>query len=166
MQPNEFIPGVVLLAAVFCGWWLIRFVRSRSMVAKIAGRATGAGILFMSGFLLLMYGCSMELKYRSAPSFSSDRKYMAQVTELNFGPGPFNTGVELRSRWQFFPETVFFSHGAPTEVETKWARNSELVIRYAAGFGPDGDSPLLCMPQFKTVKITCEPVEGFTLHPK
>jgi hypothetical protein len=166
MQPNEFIPGVVLLAAVFCGWKLIRFVRSRSMVSKIAGRVTGAGILVMSGFLLLMYGCSMELKYRSALSFSSDRKYMAQVTELNFGPGSFNTGVELRSRWQFFPKTVFFSHVGPTEVETKWASNSELVIRYAAGFGSDDDDPPLCMHEFKTVKITCEPVEGYALHPK
>jgi len=30
MQPNEFIPGFLLLAAAYCGWKLIRFVRSRS----------------------------------------------------------------------------------------------------------------------------------------
>ena len=164
MQPNEFIPGVVLLAAAFCGWKLIRFVRSRSMVSKIAGRATGAGILVISGCLLMLYGCAMTFKYRSAPSFSPDRKHMAQVTELNFGPGPFNTGVELRSRWQVFPEIVLFSHDDPRETEAKWTSNSELVIRYATGAGSDDDYP--CTRQFKTVKITCAPVEGYTLHPK
>jgi hypothetical protein len=166
MQPNEFIIGFVLLGAAFCGWKLIRFVRSRSNVSKVAGRVSGAGILVISGCLLLLYGCGMAKKYRSAPSFSPDRKHMAQVTELDFGPGPFNTEVELRSRWQVFPEIVFDSHYDPTEIEAKWPSNSELVIRYASGYASDHDYPLLCMRQFKTVKITCEPVEGYTLHRK
>jgi hypothetical protein len=165
MQPNEFVPGLVLLAAAFCGWKLIRFVRPRSKVSKISGFVSGAGILVISGCLLLLYGCGMAKKYRSALAFSPDRKHMAQVTELDFGPGPFNTKVELRSRWQLFPETVFDSHGDPREIEAKWPSNSELVIRYASGHASDRDYPLLCMPQFKTVKITCEPVEGYSLHP-
>jgi len=166
MQPNEFIPGFLLLAAAYCGWKLIRFVRSRSKVAKVAGCVSGVGILVISSCLLLLYGCGMARKYRSAPSFSPDHKHMAQVTELDFGPGPFNTAVELRSRWQVFPETVFASHGDPWEIEAKWPSNSELVIRYASGHASDRDHPLLYMRQFKTVKITCEPVEGYTLHPK
>lgn len=165
MQPNEFIPGFVLLAAAFCGWKLIRFVRSRSKVTKIAGCVSGAGILVISGFLLLLYGCGMANTYRSALSVSPDRKHMAQVTELNFGAmDSFHTTVELRSRWQVYPETVFSSNGDPREIEAKWPSNSELVIRYASGYAFDRD--LLCVRQFKTVKITCEPVEGYTLHPK
>jgi len=65
MQPNEFIPGFVLLAAAFCGWKLIHFVRSRSMVSKVAGRVSGAGILVISSCLLLLYGCGMAKKYGS-----------------------------------------------------------------------------------------------------
>ena len=166
MQPNEFIPGFVLLAAAFSGWKLTRFVRSRSKVSKVGGYVSGASILAISGCLLLLYGCGLAKKYRSSVSFSPDRKHKAQVTELDFGPGPFYTQVELRSRWQVFPETVFESHGDPMEIEARWPSNSELVIRYASGYASDRDYPLLCMPQFKNVKITCEPVEGYTLHSK
>ena len=90
---------------------------------------------------------------------------MAQITELDFGPGPFNTEVELRSRWQVFPKTVFTSHNAPEDVESKWLNNSELTIRYAAGYPNDPDYIAPCEQQFKRVKITCEPVAGYTLHP-
>jgi len=65
-----------------------------------------------------------------------------------------------------FPKTVFYSHGAPSEIEAKWLSNSELMIRYASGYPADSDYPELFMPQFKTVKITCEPVEGYSLLPK
>jgi hypothetical protein len=165
MQPNEFIIAFVLLAAAFCGWGLIRFVRSRSKVLKVAGRVSGGGILAMSFCLLLLYGCAMSKKYRSAPSFAPDRKHMAQVTELDFGPGPFNTDVQLRSRWQVFPKTVFASHNAPQDVEANWLNDSDLVIRYAAGYPNEPDYPAPCEQQFKSVKITCEPVPGYTLHP-
>jgi hypothetical protein len=137
MQPNEFIPGFVLLAIAFCGWSLIRFVRSCSKMFKIAGRLSGGGILAMSFCLLLIYGCTMSIKYRSAPNFAPDHKHIAQVTELDFGPGPFNTDVQLRSRWQIFPKTVFFSHGCPEDIETNWRDGSNLVIRYAAGYPSD-----------------------------
>ena len=165
MQINEFIPGVVLLAAAFCGWHLIRFVRSRSKLLKVVGRVSGGGILSLSFCLLLLYGCAMSQKYRSAPNFAPDRKHMAQVTELDFGPGPFNTTVELRSRWQVFPKIVLASHRAPENVETNWLSNSDLLIRYAAGYPSDPDYPVPCEQQFKSVKITCEPVAGYTLHP-
>jgi hypothetical protein len=165
MQINEFIPGVVLLAAVFCGWHLIRFVRSRSKVLKVAGRVSGGGILAVSFCLLLLYGCAMSQKYRSAPSFAPDRKHMTQVTELDFGPGPFNTAVELRSRWQVFPKIVFASSNAPNDVEPNWLSDSDLVIRYAAGYPSDPDYLVPCEQQFKSVKITCEPVAGYALHP-
>ena len=166
MQPDEFIPGFMLLAAAFCGWKLTRFVSSRSKVSENARLFCGTGILVITGCLLLFYGYGMAKKYRSAPSFAPDRKHMAQITELEFGPGPFNTSVELRSRWQLFPTTVFDSHGDPREIEAMWRSNSELVIRYASGYASDRDYPLLCMHELKTVKITCEPVEGYTLHAK
>lgn len=156
----------MLLATAFCGWKLIRFVRSRSKVFETVGYLFGTAILVISGCLLLLYGFGMAKKYRSAPSFAPDRKHMAQITELDFGPGPFNTSVELRSRWQLFPITVFDSHGDPRETEATWRTNSELVIRYASGYASDRDYPLSCMHEFKTVKITCEAVEGYTLHAK
>ena len=165
MQPNEFITGFVLLAAAFCGWGLIRFVRSRSKVLKVAGRVSGGGILAMSFYLLLLYGCAMSAKYRSAPSFAPNRKHIAQVTELDWGPGPFNTEVELRSRWQVFPKTVFASHGDPEDVELNWRSDSDLVIRYPAGYPNDPNYPAPCEQQFKSVKIICEPVPGYALHP-
>jgi hypothetical protein len=90
---------------------------------------------------------------------------MAQITELDFGPGTFNTEVELRSRWQVFPKTVFASHNAPGDIEAKWLSNSELILRYAAGYPNDPDYPVPCEPQFKSVKIVCESVAGYTLHP-
>jgi len=166
VQPDEFIPGFMLLAAAFCGWKLTRFVRSRFKVSENAGFLFGTGILVITGCLLLLYGFGMAKKYRSAPSFAPDRKHVAQITELDFGPGPFNTSVELRSRWQLFPKTVFDSHGDPREIAAMWRSNSELVIRYASGYASDRNYPLLCMHEFKTVKITCEAVEGYTLHAK
>jgi hypothetical protein len=166
MLPNEFIPGFVLLAAAFCGWTLIRFLRSRSKLSENATFLLGTGILVISSCLFLFYGCGMAKEYRSALSFAPDRKHAAQITELDFGPGPFNTSVELRSRCQLFAETVFQSHGDPREIEAMWPNNTELVIRYASGHASDRDYPLLCMHEFKTVKITCEAVEGDTLHPK
>jgi hypothetical protein len=60
----------------------------------------------------------------------------------------FHTTVEVRSRWQISPETVFASNGNPREVEAKWPSNSELVIRYASGFPPNRDHysiPLSCL---------------------
>jgi len=72
---------------------------------------------------------------------------MAQVTELDFGPGPFNTQVELSSRWQVLPETVFASHDDPLDIELKWPSNSELGIRYAAGY-PSDPSSLWCKSRF------------------
>jgi len=165
MQPNEFVPFFVLLAAVLGGWKLIRFVRSRSKFSRIAGYLCSVLIFVVSGCLLLLYGCGLAKRYRSVPWFSPDRRYMAQITELDFGPGPFNTEVELRWRWQVFPKTVFTSHNAPEDVEAKWVSNSELVIRYAAGYPNDPDYPVPCEQQFKSVKITCEPKTGYTLHP-
>ena len=165
MQPNEFIPAFVLLAAAFCGWKLLRFVRFRSTVIKVVGSVSGIGILLVSGCLLLFYGCRMAITNRSAPSISPDHEHMAQVISRELGPGPAYTEVQLRSRWQVWPETVFASADAPQEIETKWPSGSELVIRYAAGYPSDRDYPVPCERQFKTVKITCEPVAGCTLHP-
>ncbi len=165
MQPNEFVPFFVVLTAGFCGWMFIRFLHSRSKLPENAGILLGTGILVMSGCLLLFYGSGMAKKYRSAPSFAPDRKHMAQIKELDFGPGPFNSEVELRSRWQVFPKSVFASHNAPEDIEAKWLSNSELIIRYAAGYPNDPDYPVPCDQQFKGVKIACEPVAGYTLHP-
>jgi|SRR5215472_2415329 len=167
MQPNEFIPGFVLLATLYGGWRLIRFARSRSKPSKIAGYIFGAGILALSGCLVLLYGCAIAYRYRSAPSYSPDGKHIAQITELDSGAmDRFHTTVEVRSRWQIYPETVFASNGAPREVEAKWLSNSELVIRYASGFPPNRDHPLLCSQQYKQLRITCEPVDGYSLRPK
>jgi hypothetical protein len=165
MQPNEFVPFLVLLAAVFGGWMLIRFVRSRSRFSRIAGYLCSVLIFVASGLLLLLYGWGLAKTYRSVPCFSPDRRYMAQVTERDFGPGPFNTDVELRSRWQVFPKTIFTSHNAPEDVETKWLNDSELVIRYAAGYPNEPDYIAPCKQQFKRMKIACEPVAGYTLRP-
>jgi hypothetical protein len=165
MQPNEFVPFFVLLAAIFGGWKLIRFVRSRSKLSRIAGHFCSVLIFVASGFLLFLYGCGLAKRYRSVPCFSPDRGYMAQITELDFGPGPFNTEVELRSRRQVFPKTVLASHNAPEDIEAKWLSNSELIIRYAAGYPNDPNYPVPCEQQFKSVKIACEPVTGYTLHP-
>ena len=92
---------------------------------------------------------------------------MAQITELNFGAmDRFHTAVQVRSRWQIYPETVFASNGAPSEVEVKWPSDSELVIRYAPGVPPNRYDPLWCAQQYKRLRITCEPVDGYSLHPK
>lgn len=165
MQPNEFVPFFVLLAAVFGGWKLIRFVRFRSKFSRIAGYFCSVLIFVASGFLVFLYGCGLAKRYRSVPCFSPDSGYMAQITELDFGPGPFNTEVELRSRWQVFPKTVFASHNAPQDIEAKWLSNSEFIIRYAAGYPSDPDYAVPCEQEFKSVKIACEPVTGYTLHP-
>src|SRR5262249_50726828 len=109
--------------------------------------------------------CSMTKEYRSALSFSPDRKYTSQVTELDFGPGPFHTEVQLRSRWHVFPKVVFVSHNAPDDIEAKWLGDSELVIRYAAGYPNDHDYPVPCQQHFKNVTIICQPVVGYALHP-
>jgi hypothetical protein len=165
MQPNEFVPFFVLLAAIFGGWKLIRLVRSRSKFSRIAGYFCSVLIFAASGFLLFLYGCGLAKRYRSVPRFSPDNGYMAQITELDLGPGPFNTEVELRSRRQVFPKTVFASHNAPEDIEAKWMSNSELIIRYAAGYPSDPDYPVPCGGQFQGVKIACERVAGYTLHP-
>jgi hypothetical protein len=165
MQPNEFVPFFVLMAAVFGGWGLIRFVRSRSKLSRIAGYCCSVAIFVVSGFLLFLNGCGLAKRYRSVPCFSPDSGYMAQITELDFGPGSFNTKVELRSRWQLFPRTVLASHNAPGDIDAKWLSNSELIIRYAAGYPNDRDYTVPCEQQFKSVKIACEPVAGYTLHP-
>jgi hypothetical protein len=165
MQANEFVPFFMLLAAVLVGWMLIRFVRSRSRSSRIVGYLCSVLIFVGSGLSLLLYGCGLAKKYRSVPCFSPDSRYMAQITELDFGPSPFNTEVELRSHWQVFPKTVFTSHNAPEDVEAKWLNGSELHIRYAAGYPNDPDYSAPCEQQFKRVKITCEPVAGYTLRP-
>jgi len=165
MQPNEFVPFFVLLAAVFGGWKLFLFARSRSNFSRIAGYIFSILIFVASSFLLFLYGCGLAQRYRSGPYFSPDGGYMAQITELDFGPGPFNTEVELRSRWQLFPKTVFASHNAPEVIEAEWLSNSELIIRYAAGYPGDPDYPVPCKRQFKGVKIACDPIAGYTLHP-
>jgi hypothetical protein len=108
----------------------------------------------------------MALEYRSAPTFSPDGKYRAQIKELDFGPmDTLHTKVEVRSRWHLFPETVFTSHGVPQEIETKWPSASELVIRYASGYPSDRGDAVLCQSQFKALRIACEPVAGYTIHP-
>jgi len=166
MQPNEFILGFVLLALVYGGWRLVRFARSRSKLSQIAGTLSGSIIVVLSGCLLLLYGCGMVLKYRSVPSYSPNGKYMAQVTELDFGAvDMFHTTVELYSRWHFFPKAVFTSYGDPREVEVRWLSDSQVVIRYASGFRPNQAFPSRCAQHFKTVNITCEPVEGYRIHP-
>jgi hypothetical protein len=165
MQPNEFIPFFALLAAAFGGWKLIRFVMSRSKVYRIMGYSCGVLIFVGSVFLLLLYSLGLAKRYRSVPSFSPERLHKAQITELDFGPGPFNTEVQLRSRGHVFPKTVFTSHNAPEDVETKWLSNSELVIRYAAGYANEPDYSVPCEHQFGSVKIACEPATGYTLHP-
>jgi hypothetical protein len=167
MQPNEFILPVIVLAAMFCGWRLIRFVRSRSTAAKVAGYVSGVGIIALSGSALLLYGWAMVKKYRSVPSVSPNGKYIAQVTELDFGPGPFDTQVEVRSRWQVSPDIVLAGHGDPWDIDLRWRGNSELVIRYPSGYASDAYPayPAPCERQFKAVKITCEPVIGYMLRP-
>jgi hypothetical protein len=167
MQPNEFILPVMVLAAVFCGWRLIRFVRSRSTVAKAAGYVSGIGVIVLGGCVLLLYGCAMVKKYRSAPTISPNGNYTAQVTELDFGPGPFNTQVEVRSRWQVSPDVLLAGHGDPSDIELRWPSNSQLVIRYPSGYtsDPHPDYPEPCKRQFKAVKITCDAVTGYMLHP-
>ena len=165
MQMNEFVPVFVLLAAAFCGWKLLRFVRFRSVVIKVVGSVSGIGILLVSGCLLLFYGRRMAITNRSAPSASPDHEHIAQVISRELGPGPFYTEVQLRSRWQVWPETVFTSDVPPQEIETRWPSRSELVIRYAAGYPSDPDYPVPCEQQFRRVKITCEPVAGYALHP-
>lgn len=167
MQPNEFILPVIVLAAMFCGWRLIRFVRSRSTAAKVAGCVSGVGIIALSGCVLLLYGFAMVKKYRSVLSVSPNGKYIAQVTELDFGPGPFDTQVEIRSRWQASPDIVLAGHGAPSDIELTWRGNSELAIRYPSGYASDVNPayPVPCERQFKAVKITCEPATGYMLHP-
>lgn len=165
MQPNEFVPFFVLMTAVLGGWMLIRFVRSRSKFSRIAGYFCSVLIFVASGFLLLLYGFGMAKRYRSVPGFSPDKRYMVQTTELDLGPGLFNTEVELRSRWQVYPRIVFASHNAPEDVEARWLNDSDLVIRYAAGYPNDPDYLVPCEQQFKIVKITCEPVTGYALHP-
>ena len=60
---------------------------------------------------------------------------------------------------------MFSSEGDPREVETRWPSDSELVIRYAAGYPSDPDYPIACEQYFDRVKIICEPVAGYTLHP-
>src|ERR1700730_4834952 len=165
MQPNDFVPFFVLVDAVFGGWKLIRFVRSRSKFSRIAGYFCGVLIFVASGFLLFLYGCGFAKRDRGVPFFSPDSGYLAEITELDFGPGPFKTQVELRSRWQVFPKTVFASHNAPEDIEAKWLSNSQFLIRYAAGYPNDPDYPVPCEQQFKSVNIACEPVTGYTLHP-
>jgi hypothetical protein len=113
-----------------------------------------------------MYGCAARLTYRFAPTSSPNGKYTARVTELNGGAmDSFHTSVEVRSHWQIYPDEVFSSKGDPREVELRWATNSELVIRYASGFPSDPYDPASCEQQFKKVKITCEPIAGYALHP-
>jgi hypothetical protein len=88
-----------------------------------------------------------------------------QVISRAIGPGPPYTAVQVRSRWQIWPKAVLASEGAPEEIETRWLTDSELVIRYAAGYPSDPNFPIPCDPHFETVKITCEPIAGYTLHP-
>ena len=166
MQPNEFIPLFALLAAVICGWKLIPASRSsRSRFTKGAGYAFGVGVMVISGSLLLLYGCRLAITQRFTPSVSPDHKHIAQVISRGIGPGPPYTAVQVRSRWQIWPKAVLASEGAPEEIETRWPTDSELVIRYAAGYPSDPNFPIPCDQHFKTVKITCEPVAGYTLHP-
>ena len=134
MQPNEFIPALVLLAAAFCGWKLLRFVRLRSTVIKVAGSVSSIGILLITGCLLLLYGCGMVLEYRSSPTFSPDGKYRAQIKELDFGAmDTLHLRVEVRSRWHLFPETVFSSGGTPTIAG---ASDGRILLNPSKTFSP------------------------------
>ena len=45
IQPNELVPGALLLAVVFGGWQLIRFVRARSKLFKPVGLFGGAAFV-------------------------------------------------------------------------------------------------------------------------
>jgi hypothetical protein len=165
MPINAIITAFVLLSIAIAGWRLFRSAKTWSSYQKL-GRICGAFTLIVALPLLAMYGCAARLTYRFAPTSSPDGNYTGRVTELNAGAmDSFHTSVEVRSRWQIYPDEVFSSTGDPREVEPKWATNSELVIRYASGFPSDPDYPTSCEQQFKTVKITCEPVAGYALHP-
>jgi hypothetical protein len=166
MQPDDFVSLFILLAFAICGLRLIRGSGSSgSGFAKGTRRAIGAGAVVTSGFLLVLYGCRLGITHRSAPSVSPRQKYIAQVISREIGPGPAYTAVQVRSHWQIWPKTVLASEDLPEEIETSWPTDSELVIRYAAGYPNDPHHAARCEQHFEKVKVTCEPVAGYMLRP-
>ena len=110
----------------------------------------GVGVLCCS--LVLCCGCTSAV---SDPIVSPGKKFEARIIEVNGGATePLRSSVEIKSRWSFDYQTVFFGESAAKELEITWLDDSHLKIRF-----PEEDYPwnrsVDCTPA-KEVSVSCE----------
>ena len=70
----------------------------------------------------------------------------------------FHTRVEVRSRWQIYPQVVFSSEDDPREVDLRWNDNAHLIVRYTEPENYNVHAE--CSTAAKDVLISYEPKPG------